>query len=137
MRNHRADAVKQGRSCRRRIWWRSGLSPPTPATCRRPATSRKLVRSCATSLAHALEGILAPCAAVSRRTGRVARAYAAAALADQPTAARSLGTTLGWSEATVLRELHTVKRIARQVLRKRGVSAPVADSRPETSYCAS
>jgi hypothetical protein len=66
---------------------------------------------------------------VSPRTGQVARAYAAAVLADQPTAARSLGTTVGWSEATVLRELHTVKGIARLVLRERGLSEPgAADS---------
>ena len=45
----------------------------------------------------------------------------AAALADQPIAARTLGRSVGWSEATVLRELHTVKRIARQVLRQHGV----------------
>ena len=52
-------------------------------------------------LAHALDEILARCAAVSWRTGQVARVYASAVLADKPTAARSLGTRLGWSEATV------------------------------------
>jgi hypothetical protein len=78
-------------------------------------------------MVRALEDILARCAAVSSRTGQVARAYAAAALADQPTAARSLGTALGWSEATVLRELHTVKKIARQVLCERGISEPTTD----------
>ena len=31
---------------------------------------------------------------------------------------------LGWSEATILRELHTVKRIAREVLRQHGVCVP-------------
>jgi hypothetical protein len=72
-------------------------------------------------LARALEGILARCSVLSPRTGQVARAYAAAALTDQPTAARSLGTALGWSEATVLRELHTVKGIARPILHELGV----------------
>ena len=122
MRNRRADAIKQG----------ALLSPGEVAEKRIiPTDPNNMPESCHLDeadllmpheLARALEEILARCAAVSPRTGQVARAYAAAALADQPTAARALGTRLGWSEATVLRELHTVKRIARQVLREHGVS---------------
>jgi hypothetical protein len=43
-----------------------------------------------------------------------------AALADHPTAARGLGSRLGWPEATVLRELHTVETIAREVFHEHG-----------------
>ena len=122
MRNRRADPIKQG-----------ALLLPADLVEKRiiPTDPNNLPETCSIEepgllmrheLARALEEILARCAAVSPRTGQVARVYAAAALADQPTAARTLGARLGWSEATVIRELHTVKRIARQVLREHGVS---------------
>ena len=126
MRKRRADPVKQG-----------ALLSPADLVEKRiiPTDPNNLPETCYVEeagvltrheLARALEEILSRCAAASRRTGQVARAYAAAALADQPTAARSLGTRLGWSEATVLRELHTVKGIARDVLRQHGICVPAA-----------
>jgi hypothetical protein len=121
MRNRRANPVKQG-----------AVMSPADLVQKRimPTDPHHLPETCCVEeagvltrheLARALEEILARCAAVSPRNWKVARAYAAAALADQPTAARTLGIALGWSEATVLRELHTVKRIGCQVLREHGV----------------
>jgi hypothetical protein len=122
MRNHRADPVKQGALMSPADLVEKRIIPTDPNNLPETYCVEEASRLMRHELASALEEILARCAAVSPRTGQVARAYAAAVLADQPTAARSLATGLGWSEATVLRELHTVKEIARQVLGERGVS---------------
>ena len=125
MRNGRADAIKQGALLSPGGLVENGSSRPT----QQPAGDllcRGGRRAHTPLLARAPEEILVRCEAVSPRTGQVPRAYAAAALADPPTTASSLGTRLGWSEATILRGLHTVKRIARQVLRQHGVCVPTA-----------
>ena len=122
MRKRRADAIKQGALLSPADLVEKRIIPTDPDNLPETCSVEEAGRLMRHELARALEEILARCAAVSQRTGQVARAYVAAALADQPTAARTLGRSIGWSEATVLRELHTVKRIARQVLREHGVS---------------
>ena len=125
MRKRRADPVKQGPCCRRRSWSRSGSShrPKQPAgglLCRGSGCAHApRVGSCARRDPVPVCGCV-----VAHRTG--CPCVRLRELADKPTAARSLGTRLGWSEATVLRELHTVKGIARQVLGERGFSESVA-----------
>jgi hypothetical protein len=121
MRNRRADPIKQGALLSPGDLSEKRIIPTDPTNLPETCYLEEAGLLMRHELAHVLQEILARCAAVSPRTGQVARVYAAAALADQPTAAQSLGTALGWSEATVLRELHTVKRIAREVLRERGV----------------
>jgi hypothetical protein len=125
MRNRRADAIKQGALMSPKDLVEKRIIPTDPTNLPERCCVEEAGQFMRHELVRALDEILARCAAVSPRTGQVARAYAAAALADQPSAARNLGRTLGWSEATVLRELHTVKRIARQILRQHGVCVPV------------
>jgi hypothetical protein len=127
MRKRRADPVKQGALLSPEALVEKRIIPTDPNNLPETCYLEEAGLLMRHELARVLEEILARCGAVSPRTGQVAHAYAAAALADQPTAARSLGTALGWSEATVLRELHIVKRVARRVLHERGVSEPVAD----------
>jgi hypothetical protein len=126
MRNRRADPIKQGALLSPADLVEKRIIPTDPNNLPELSSVEEAGLLMPHELARALESILVRCAAVSLRTGQVARAYTAAALADQPTAAHSLVTSLGWSEATVLRELHTVKRIAREVFRQHGVSVPRA-----------
>jgi hypothetical protein len=126
MRTRRADPIKQGALLSPADLVDKQIMPTDPTNLPETCCVEDAGVLMRHEIARALEETLARCAAVSPRTQEVARAYVAAALADRPTAARSLGIILGWSEATVLRELHTVKAIAHQVLRERGVSAPVA-----------
>jgi len=127
MRNRRADAIKQGALLSPGDVSEKRIIPTDPSNLPETCYLEEAGPLMRHELARALDEILARCAAASPRTGQIARAYAAAALADQPTAARSLGTRVGWSEATVLRELHTIKRIAGEVLRQHGVCVPVPD----------
>jgi hypothetical protein len=124
MRNRRADAIKQGALLSPADLVETRIIPTDPTNLAEASSVEEAGVLMRHELVRVLEEILARCAAVSPRTVQVARAYAAAALADQPTAAHSLGTTVGWSDATVLRELHTLKRIAREVLRQHGVCVP-------------
>jgi hypothetical protein len=121
MRKRRADPVKQGVLLSPADLVEKRIIPTDPNQLPDPCSIEEAGPLMRHELGGALEEILARCEAVSPRTGQVARAYTTAALADEPTAARSLGARLGWSEATVLRELHTIKRIAHQVLCDRGV----------------
>jgi hypothetical protein len=127
MRNRRADPIKQGALISPADLLEKRIVPTDPNHLPEACHLEEADLLMHHELARAFEEVLARCAAASPRTGQIARAYGAAALADQPIAARSLGTRVGWSEATVLRELHTMKRIAREVLRQHGVCVPVPD----------
>ena len=121
MRKCRSDAIKQGALLSPADLVERRIIPTDPDNLPETCSVQEAGRLMSHELACALEEILARCTAVSQRTGHVAHAYVTAALADQPIGARTLGRSIGWSEATVLRELHTFKRIARQVLRQHGV----------------
>jgi hypothetical protein len=124
MRIRRADPIKQGALVSSADLVEKRIIPTDPNNLPETCSVEEAGQLVRHELACVLEEVLVRCTTVSERTGRVARAYVAAALADQPTAARRLGTALGWSEATVLRELDTVKTIACQVLRGHGVCVP-------------
>jgi hypothetical protein len=121
MRDRRADPTKQGALLSPADLVEKRIVPTDPHQLPEAPTVEEAGLLTRHELVRALEDIMARCTAVSPRTGQVARAYVTAALADQLMAARKLGKAIGWSEATVLRELQTVKRIARQVLQEYGV----------------
>jgi hypothetical protein len=122
MRNRRADPIKQGALMSSTDLVEKRIIPTDPNNLPETCCVEEASPLMHHELVRVVDQILARCVAVSPRTGQVARAWVTAALGDHPAAARRVGMRLGWSEATVLRELHTVKRIARQVLCERGIS---------------